>query len=154
MTLSIKTKEKITICFLIIHLFNATGCGPSEADHGGEHQAVREAEPIPNKSPIAPATFLTCPQGTLLSYENFGSGFIDQYCLACHSKSKTEGFRGAAPHGTDFDTITEVQIFRTRILERTKAEAPNPMPPNRELPQIQRIVLHEWLNCGAPERNI
>jgi hypothetical protein len=139
------------LLFWFFNFFLISQCGPGQEDTGNE--VHRDPDPISNSSPYPPESFLNCAKGTLISYENFGSGFIGQYCLTCHSIKKKETVRGGAPIDVNFDTAREIQMFRASILARTRRGQTKPMPPNREIPASQFLILTEWLDCGAPEKN-
>lgn len=138
----------LTMIFISLFLVR---CGPSEEDKGSDISP--EPDPILNSGPIPSPTFLNCPKGTLISYENFGSGFMSQYCLSCHSERKTNLARAGAPAEVNFDRLKDIQIFRANVLARTRIGQAKPMPPNREIPKEQVLILVEWLDCGAPEKN-
>ena len=90
-----------------------------------------------------------CPQqGTQLTYDSFGRGFLDENCNACHSAEA--GGRNGAPESFRFDTSTDVRAHAARIFVR--AAGPNTsMPPGPVDPAMDaRMQLAEWLACGAP----
>ena len=81
------------------------------------------------------------PQGTELTYENFGRQFLDVWCLHCHQEG---------PNGIYFRDRDEVAARRERIF--VNAAARNTfMPPGPDDPSAEeRDLLAEWLACGAP----
>lgn len=88
----------------------------------------------------------TCPpDGTALTYDNFGADFFAAHCNSCHSTG-TAG----APRSYRFDTRDEVLAHADRIFIR--AAGPNvTMPPGPDDPPADaRDQLAEWLACGAP----
>jgi hypothetical protein len=93
-------------------------CGPSLADH-----------PCP-------------PEGTSLTYENFGRGFFEAHCTHCHG--------GAHGHSSrSFHSVELVRAQKERIFANATGENP-PMPPGPDDPGIdERAKLAEWLACGA-----
>jgi hypothetical protein len=97
-------------------------------------------------------TGATCPQGSTLTYANFGSDFMGKYCLKCLSASASD--RGGAPKDVNFDTQAEIQAKKADVdsmaasgPKRTNTVMPDgdPKPSNDE-----RAKLGEWLACGAP----
>lgn len=96
----------------------------------------------------------TCPQGSTLTYANFGQAFMDSYCLRCHSSTLTGGGRIGAPANINFDTQAEIQALAELIDEEAAAGPDNvntDMPPSAPRPtQDERLKLGEWLACGAP----
>jgi uncharacterized membrane protein len=90
-----------------------------------------------------------CPtQGTTLTYDNFGKGFIDGNCQRCHGASTSN--RNGAPSDFDFGTVDRVRAHKDRIFARA-AEDNVTMPPGPDdPPEPERKKLGEWLACGAP----
>ncbi len=88
------------------------------------------------------------PDGTTLTYDNFGAAFLDANCNSCHSAPV--GYRHGAPDTIRFDTLDEVHELAARIFVR--AAGPNTsMPPGPTPPPLDaRDQLAEWLGCGAP----
>ncbi len=96
-----------------------------------------------------PAQQMSCPtEGTKLTYENFGAGFMGNYCQTCHGRN--EGDRKGAPPSFDFATSQSVRDHRDRIFARA-AGSNDSMPPGPDdTPEEERDRLAEWLSCGAP----
>ena len=113
------------------------GGGEEEHEHGG--------------SP----TGTMCPSSDAPTAQNFGTAFIQTYCLSCHSKSVTGAARADATVGVDFDTLDDVRRQRA-LIDTHAAVGPNAsnteMPPaSRPQPtQQEREKLGQWLACGAP----
>lgn len=95
--------------------------------------------PLPIDDAVCP------PEGTVLTYDNFGAEFFATHCNSCHSTG-TAG----APRSYRFDTLDDVRIHADRIFIRSAG--PNvTMPPGPEdPPAVDRDALAEWLACGAP----
>jgi mono/diheme cytochrome c family protein len=89
------------------------------------------------------------PQGTKLTYENFGRVFFEQRCVSCH------GGGGGASHSHSYSsrayvTLPLIQSDRENIRENATGTNP-PMPPGPDDPsEDERAKLSEWLACGAP----
>ena len=99
-------------------------------------------------APMTMDQFPCPPQGTQLTYDSFGRGFLDAHCNSCHSAEA--GARNGAPESFRFDTLDEVHAHAARIFVR--AAGPNTsMPPGPvDPPYDARMQLAEWLACGAP----
>jgi uncharacterized membrane protein len=95
-----------------------------------------------------------CPTTQTLSYESFGRAFFSDYCLRCHSRSKSGTERMAAPTALNYDLLADIRAAATDIDEHAAAgpKATNTaMPNNDPRPSLQeRQRLGEWLACGAP----
>jgi hypothetical protein len=118
------------------------GCGGGEGeDHGGE------LEP-------GPPTGAQCPDGSALTYEDFGRPFMESYCLRCHSVDVTGAAREGAPADHNFDTLIEVQGLAEHIdgMAGAGPDSTNEiMPIGDPTPTLEeRRQLAEWLACGAP----
>jgi hypothetical protein len=85
-----------------------------------------------------------CPQGgTQLTYDNFGKGFMDSYCVRCHG----------GPNGYSSRAFTDVDLIRANAADifRNAARDNVTMPPGPDdPPKDARYQLGEWLSCGAP----
>jgi uncharacterized membrane protein len=97
-----------------------------------------------------------CPSSAdAATAQNFGTAFMQTYCVSCHSQSVTGTARAGATVGVDFDTLDDVR--RQRVLIDTHA-AVGPSASNTEMPpasrpqptQQEREKLGQWLACGAP----
>jgi hypothetical protein len=104
---------------------------------------------------LGPPTGSTCPQGSTLTYANFGQAFMEHYCTKCHSTAlKGHEARMGAPVYHDFDVQEKVQDFAIHI-DRSTAAGPDSintgMPEDDPKPTLaERYMLGEWLACGAP----
>lgn len=88
------------------------------------------------------------PQGTPLTYDNFGAAFMNSYCQSCHGGSAQD--RRGAPGDFLFDTREQVARQRERIFVRSAA-GNDTMPPGPvDPPPADRDKLADWLACGAP----
>jgi len=129
--------------FLCLGHGEAKGCGgeDDDGDEGHEHGGV--------------ATGATCPSLDAPTAQNFGTAFVETYCLSCHSQSATGAARQGATVGVDFDTLDEVRR-QLALIDTHAAAGPNTtnteMPPaQRPQPtQQEREKLGQWLACGAP----
>lgn len=88
------------------------------------------------------------PEGTKLTYDNFGRGFMDAHCQRCHGAPSED--RNGAPSGYDFSSVDAVRKYKSRIFSRAAADNTT-MPPGPDDPPVEeREHLAEWLACGAP----
>lgn len=88
---------------------------------------------------------------TTETYENFGAGFFQSYCLRCHSVAlETDLQRFDAPQGIDFNTLQMAREFARRI--RLRAGELGDMPPQILLGprpgEAERLRLIDWIDCG------
>jgi uncharacterized membrane protein len=88
------------------------------------------------------------PQGTTLTWSDFGEEFFAAHCNGCHGADL--GQRAGAPTTFVFDSRDEVFAHRERIFS-TSAGNNDSMPPGPDDPPLaERQKLAEWLACGAP----
>jgi uncharacterized membrane protein len=88
------------------------------------------------------------PEGTELTYESFGRGFIGAHCQSCHASNVED--RKGAPKGISFDSHDDVVEWIDRIYDRSTGDNTS-MPPGPEDPaEEDRFKLEVWLACGAP----
>jgi uncharacterized membrane protein len=85
------------------------------------------------------------PEGTALTFENFGKPFLDTHCNYCHGSAVLD--RQSAPPAYVFETPQQVERWADRIYVR--AAGPNTtMPPGPDdPPESEREKLAEWLAC-------
>ena len=118
-------------------------------------------------SVFGPPTESTCPQGSTLTYDNFGKPFMEKYCVWCHAEALPRSKRNGAPLFHDFDSLQGVLQTPDHIDQQTGIgpEAENHfMPPDRcpsepggslgvncaKPTDEERRQLAEWIAC---ERN-
>lgn len=83
------------------------------------------------------------PSGTTLTYDSFGKGFFDGWCVSCHGGPNAYSSRS-------FTTIESIRASRERIFLNA-ADGNTTMPPGPDDPSSEeRHRLGEWLACGAP----
>ena len=104
---------------------------------------------------FGPPTESTCPDGSTLTYNNFGKNFMTKYCTRCHSSELTGADRQGAPSFHDFDTLYGIKAVSNHIDETTAA---GPAAVNDGMPidgpsptKDERYQLGEWIACGMPE---
>lgn len=137
---------------LVFCALTITGCGSSGdvSDEGAPTIApVVKPDPITNQGPIKPASLLSCPSGSHLTYENFGEAFLRNYCVMCHSAGLGDGKRGGAPLGANFDTAMDAALWRAAMVAKASTDS-SPEPPVNNVSGSERRLFAQWLNCGAP----
>ncbi len=103
---------------------------------------------------LGPLTQSECPQGSTLTYQNFGKPFMENYCTRCHATTKMGDDRQGAPTFHDFDTLFGVKAVWNHV-DQTSAAGPaafnDSMPPDSPKPtRDERYQLGEWIACGMP----
>lgn len=111
------------------------GCDPAEQ---GEDPG--DAAPQTSDQPEI------CADAPLVTWANFGRGFITQHCQACHASTTLD--RHDAPEEITFDTEEQVWALADRILARAVGEAPT-MPPQGGVADDDLYLLEVWLTCGG-----
>jgi uncharacterized membrane protein len=95
-----------------------------------------------------------CATDSTLTWDNFGKGFMDSYCIRCHSTKLTGSARQGAPNDHNFDSV---ELLRDEIDHTDEQAAAGPDSVNTAMPigaptptEAERRMLGEWLACGAP----
>jgi len=84
------------------------------------------------------AADLECPADSTLTYANFGSAFLTDNCLSCHTTKQTPAL------------TTQVQVQANQAAIIRAAVTSNRMPDGGSISDEERALLGEWLTCGAP----
>ena len=83
------------------------------------------------------------PEGTTLTYENFGRDFFSSHCVHCHGGPN--GYSSRA-----FTTVESIRAQADRIYVNS-ARSNDAMPPGpSDISTEDRDRLGLWLTCGAP----
>ena len=83
------------------------------------------------------------PEGTTLTYDNFGEAFFERWCVYCHGGANSYSSRS-------FTSVDVIRSQRERIYANAAAGNTS-MPPGPDDPsEVEREQLAEWLACGAP----
>jgi uncharacterized membrane protein len=82
-----------------------------------------------------------------VTYDAFGKGFMEQYCVRCHVSTKTSKFaRAGAPLGKDYDVMDTIYKDKAEILKLAADQ--KKMPPDDPKPSAdERAKLKTWLEC-------
>ncbi|TPV97113.1 MAG: hypothetical protein B7733_01210 [Myxococcales bacterium FL481] len=89
------------------------------------------------------------PADVTLTWENFGDGYVRDWCRGCHSMYLEGAARYGAPPGVDFNTHEGVQERLERVIARATGDQPT-MPPAGGPTADERELLLQWLDAGAP----
>jgi uncharacterized membrane protein len=86
-----------------------------------------------------------CEDAPVVTYANFGQGFLLENCAGCHAATTPE--RYGAPAELTFDTVDEAWAHAADILATT---APDDaiMPPGSPASADDRTLLRWWLECA------
>lgn len=138
----------LLVASLSVFMFGACG-DEGEHEHDEEHGDHSHDE-------VGPPSGAECPDGSTLTYENFGKEFIADYCLGCHSSKVTGNARMGAPGDHNFDTLGEIDLVSGHI---DQLAAFGPDSENDDMPRgsgdkptdDERRKLGEWIACGLEE---
>lgn len=83
------------------------------------------------------------PDGTTLTYENFGAPFFGAWCNHCHGG--TQGYSSRS-----FRSHEDIRGDRERIFVVAAGDNVSMPPGPDDPPADERAKLAEWLACGAP----
>jgi uncharacterized membrane protein len=85
----------------------------------------------------------TCPPGNTLTYSNFGKGFVDSYCIGCHSSAANQG-------GISLEGEGNIGKVKSKMYAEAAASNSEMPPAGKKAPTAdERTKLGEWLACGA-----
>jgi len=85
-----------------------------------------------------------CLDAPVLTWDNFGDGFMTQHCQSCHASESPS--RQDAPEDISFDTEEQTLALADRILARATGDSPT-MPPQGGAQDVDRLKLQWWLSC-------
>jgi hypothetical protein len=124
---------------------STAACGGNPLDQGG---SGNKAQATPTGTPFDIGG-RACPPNSVLTYENFGEGFMRGQCTGCHSSALPEGARQNAPITVNLDTYADVRSFGARIYYRSGDQNAT-MPPAGGPVASERVNLGDWIACNAP----
>jgi len=138
-------KAHVPLVFLV-SLPVIVGCGDKDTDSAAPlaHPPVDTAGDTAATG-TAGDTADPCADVPMLTYNNFGKGFMTENCQGCHASTSAE--RYGAPESVTFDTVDEVWTWSERILSRS-AGADASMPPAGGVSKDDRTKLEWWLLCA------
>ncbi|HKE19936.1 MAG TPA: hypothetical protein VKB80_33915 [Kofleriaceae bacterium] len=134
---------------LAIALAGAAACGVAGGGDGGGDDVGDGDDGMPYE-PGGLLADRACPADSFLTYGNFGGPFFSEYCTGCHSSQLPAAMRQDAPPGVDFETLDDIRARADTIYQRA-ADGYSIMPPVGGPSDDTRVLLGEWLACGAPE---
>ncbi len=148
------------ICALLCLGFTTAACDDSTQESTPTAAQEPEMSPEPQvqepqvQEPSMAITWTSfddrpCPEDNFLTYENFGQGFMLDWCLGCHSDQLAPNDRAGAPEAIDFNTREDVVEWSERIWARSGDDNLT-MPPVGGPSPEDRFYLAQWLACGAP----
>ena len=85
-----------------------------------------------------------CADAPVLTWANFGDGFVTEHCQACHASTSPD--RRGAPEDVTFDTLDQTLAWRDRVLARSAGDDPT-MPPQGGVDPVEREKVEIWLTC-------
>jgi mono/diheme cytochrome c family protein len=88
-----------------------------------------------------------CDDAPVVTWNNFGDGFLTENCRACHSVNAYD--RHDAPDDLNFDTLDDVRPQVPVMLAHTTGTAPD-MPPEGGVAEDDRYLFEVWLKCYPP----
>jgi hypothetical protein len=84
------------------------------------------------------ASDITCPPDSTLTYESFGSSFLADNCLSCHTSKDRPVLTSRAAVVANGNKILNAAVMTTS------------MPADGSIAIEERQLLGEWITCGAP----
>lgn len=87
-------------------------------------------------------TSATCPTSNTLTYDSFGQGFLNSYCVSCHTT-------GNASDGVNLSSLS---LLKSHLNKVDAEVASGAMPPKGSTTPSaeEKANLAQWLACGAP----
>ena len=85
-----------------------------------------------------------CGDAPVLTWENFGQGFLTENCQTCHASAAPD--RNGAPSAVTFDDKDESLALADQILARASGDDAD-MPPEGGVADEERLKLEIWLSC-------
>lgn len=90
---------------------------------------------------------ISCEDAPLITYNNFGKGFMTRECQGCHAIALPDEARLGAPKEFAYDTPEQVWKDAELILLTSTGNDPI-MPPSDGVFSEDRLRLEIWLRCG------
>jgi hypothetical protein len=88
-----------------------------------------------------------CTGAPIVTWDNFGAGFLNENCDSCHASTVEGEARNDAPEAVHFDTKEEAWAWSAVILRMATGDDPA-MPPEGGPSEDDRMRLFWWLGCG------
>jgi hypothetical protein len=90
------------------------------------------------------ATDAFCDEQPVLTWANFGQGYINHNCQSCHAEASPD--RRDAPDDVTFDDQDDAVAMKPLILGVASREEPT-MPPEGGVDDEDRLKMEIWLRC-------
>jgi uncharacterized membrane protein len=123
------------------------GCGGADTDSAAaaaQPPADTAAGDDTAPTDTGPDATDPCADIPLVTYNNFGNGFMTENCQGCHASTTAD--RYGAPESVTFDSVDEVWALAERILARAASDDAT-MPPAGGVSEEDRTKLGWWLQC-------
>jgi len=121
------------------------GCGEKDTDTAPIDTGSDTADTIVDTADTADSDTDPCADVPVVTYNNFGEGFMTENCQGCHASTTAD--RYGAPESVIFDTVDDVWSRAERILERAAGDDAS-MPPAGGVSEDDRTKLEWWLICA------
>ncbi len=108
---------------------------------------ARELEDLPPDAPLVEPDADPCADSTL-DYQTFGAPFMRNWCTGCHGSGLPTDMRQDAPEDINFDHVEDVRRMAMQVKAKATGATPT-MPPAGGPSAEERVLLEEWLRCGA-----
>lgn len=123
------------------------GCAAQTSDVVDAQGSVTDATVVFDSAPNidSEGSIEPCETAPVLTWANFGEGFLLDNCQACHASSAAD--RHGAPTQVVFDTLDDVRAWEDRIMARAGSELGG-MPPAGGVSETDRELLLAWIQCS------
>jgi len=122
----------------------ALGCGQDGSSSTGTGGSDGSSTQDSGGGPDDPADTGFCAEVPVVTWDNWGEGFLIERCQACHASTSEN--RNDAPEEVVFDTREETLAQADRILARAAGEDAT-MPPEGGVTDDDKFLLTVWLTC-------
>jgi uncharacterized membrane protein len=95
----------------------------------------------------SPSVTEVCAGAPIVTWDNFGAGFLRENCYSCHASTVKGDARHDAPEEVTFDTREQAWVWASDILRMATGDDPL-MPPEGGPSDDDRTRLYWWLACG------
>jgi len=128
----------------MIALILMLGCaGGEDTDKDGSTSATDDSGVLDSETDGGTVADEFCTDAPVVTYENWGEGFMVERCQSCHASGSVE--RNGAPAEISFDTHDAIVAQTDRILAR--ALDVGDMPPSGGVTEDDLYLLEVWLSC-------
>lgn len=107
--------------------------------------ATKASDPETSPSSTIEDTADPCIDAPIVTWDNWGQGFLVENCQSCHRSTAPD--RHGAPADVTFDDESSALALADRILDRCTSDPPT-MPPRGGITTDDQALLVAWLTCG------